>query len=86
MFNKTDNDITRTLVTMIDRSIDECKYNQGAAIKKTAEWIRQDRRFDGHDAAAVAKEAFDCKQHGRRFELNKSAVRTNPMPPQYTGG
>lgn len=76
MFNKTERDIARTLGTMMDRSIDECNYNQPAAIRKTAEWIRQDRRFDGLDAAAVAKEAFDAKQHGRTIQLNKP-IRTN---------
>jgi hypothetical protein len=79
MFNKTDNDITRTLTLMIDRSIDECKYNQDAAKRLTAKWIAQDRRFDGYDPNAVAREAFDAKTHGRRMELTK------PYRPQGGG-
>jgi hypothetical protein len=84
MFNKTDNDLTRTLVMMIDRSIDECRSNQTEAVKKTAQWIAQDRRFDSYDPHAVAREAFDAKLHGRRMELNKP-LRLNTTPPPYSG-
>lgn len=80
MFSKSQNDISRTLDLMIDRSIDEAKYNQEAAKKLMAGWVKQDRRFDGYDPDYVAKEAFDAKTHGRRMSLDQ------PYRPHKTGG
>ena len=77
MFTKSDNDIAMTLQMMINRSIDECRFDQYAAVKKTAEWIRQDRRFDnfGMDADAIAKEAFDAKSHGRQMHIGTRSIQ-----------
>jgi hypothetical protein len=71
MFNKTPRDLVRTLDMMRDRSIEECRYNETAAIKQTAQWLKNDRRYDGYDADALAKEAFDAKNHGRQMNLDR---------------
>jgi hypothetical protein len=71
MFNKSHNDIVRTLGTMIRSATEECRFNEPAAIEKVAEWVKQDRRFDQYDPRYVAREAFDAKNHGRTLQLDR---------------
>jgi len=84
MFQKSQNDITRTLYKMIDESIENCRFNQDAAQKKMAEWIAQDRRFDAYDPSYVAREAFDSRRTGRQLQLDKP-LQTHSLPPTYQG-
>jgi hypothetical protein len=70
MYGKTSVDVARTLNQMIDEARVQCRYNQDAIVTKVAEFVRQDRRFDSiADPAALAREALDCRKHGRVLDL-----------------
>lgn len=87
MFGKTENDIRTTLQLMINRSVEECRFDQYAAVKKTAEWIKQDRRFDNIGMApdALAKEAFAAERSGRQMRIGPEPVTVDTTPPYYSG-
>lgn len=71
MFTNKKEDLTQTLGLMINKSMEECRFNQSAAVEKVAQWVSQDRRFDNYDPGYVAREAFDARSHGRSLQLDK---------------
>jgi hypothetical protein len=87
MFSRTPNDLARTVEAMLAHATQECRYDQYAAIERTAQLIRQDRRFDniGMTPAELAKEAAEAKQSGRTMRLGPKPIELNPMPATYTG-
>ena len=84
MFGKTNNDIARTLSVMTEQAIQDCRFNQTEAVRKVAEFVKQDRRFDGYDPNFVAKRAFESRQTGRQLRLD-TPEQTHSLPPTYTG-
>jgi hypothetical protein len=87
MFKRTANDMARTVEAMLAEAIEECRYDQYAAQKRTAELIRQDRRFDnvGMTPIEIAKEAAEAKQSGRAMRLGPKPIELSPLPATYTG-
>jgi hypothetical protein len=71
MFGKTTDDIAQTLMHMQDEARTACRHDQYAMVKRMAEWMAQDRRFDSiPDKQALAREAVDCRSHGRELDLS----------------
>jgi hypothetical protein len=87
MFKRTPNDMAMTVERMLAEAIEDCRFDQYAAIERTAELIRQDRRFDriGMTPVEIAKEAAEAKQSGRAMRLGPKPVELNPLPSTYTG-
>jgi hypothetical protein len=81
MFDKSDEDLSKTLNQMQDAAYRKCNCNQTAMIDKMASWLAQDRRFDAFaDKKALAREALDARSHGRYLDLSgKPKFETNPM-------
>jgi hypothetical protein len=87
MFRNSKSDMARTVEAMLAEAIQECRYDQYAAQRMTAQLIRQDRRFDniGMTPIEIAKEASEAKQSGRAMRLGPKPVELNPLPATYTG-
>jgi hypothetical protein len=82
MFSNSKNDMARTVEAMLAHAIQECRYDQYAAEARTAQLIRQDRRFDniGMTPIEIAKEAAEAKQSGRAMRLGPKPIELNPLP------
>jgi hypothetical protein len=70
VFGKTTDDIAQTLMHMQDEARITCKHDQYAMVRAMAEMMSNDRRFDSiPDKQALAREAMDCRSHGRQLDL-----------------
>jgi hypothetical protein len=87
MFSNSKNDMARTVEAMLAHATQECRYDQYAAIERTAMLIRQDRRFDnvGMTPVEIAREAAEAKQSGRTMRLGPKPIELNPLPATYNG-
>jgi hypothetical protein len=70
MFDRTPRDLCNTLSQMHRRAKDVCNNDQAEAQRKLEEWIQQDRRLDGFDAARLAQRVNTCLQSGAVLELD----------------
>ncbi len=81
MFGKTTDDISEVLMRMQDEARIACRHDQRAMALKMADWMANDRRFDGiRDKAAFAREAMDARSHGRMIDLT-TRERSNATGP-----
>jgi hypothetical protein len=87
MFGSTKNEMAMTVERMLAEAIEDCRFDQYAAIKRTAQLIQQDRRFDriGMTPVEIAKEAAEAKQSGRAMRLGPKPIELSPLPATYTG-
>jgi hypothetical protein len=88
MFGRTTNDIAATLMSMHDAARVECKHDQYAMARQMAQWMADDRRFDSvPDKEALAREAMDCRSHGRTLDLSgrMQSGATGAAVPGYSG-
>jgi hypothetical protein len=83
MFGNRERDLADTIKIMQDTAYDRANCDQIAAIRLTAEYMSQDRRLDKFpDKLALAKEAADCRAHGRKLDLSGNVYyKPNPMAP-----
>ena len=49
MYGKDERDLAVTLTRMADLARERTNFHQGEAKTKMAEWLQNDRRFDGFD-------------------------------------
>ena len=82
MFGRNTDHLAETLTRMHDEARLECKFNHAAMARKMAEWMAQDRRFDGiADKEKLAAEVFECRRSGRQLDLTprlKSGATSTP--------
>jgi hypothetical protein len=71
MFGNTTDHMAEVLMRMQDEARVVCKHNQSMMAQQMARWMGQDRRFDSvRDKVALAREAMDCRSHGRTLDLS----------------
>jgi hypothetical protein len=70
MFSDDPRDLCATLSEMHRRARDKCNYDSNEAQRKLEQWIQQDRRLDGYDAARLAQRVSTCLQSGAVLELD----------------
>jgi hypothetical protein len=72
MYSKSTDDIAQTLMHMQERARIDCKFDQYAMARRMAEFMANDRRFDGiANKEAFAREAMDARSHGRQLDLTE---------------
>ena len=78
MYGRTTNDIAETLMRMHDEARVQCRFDQNQIADRMAQWMAQDRRFDGiRDKLRLANEAMDARSHGRELDLS-ARLRIDP--------
>jgi hypothetical protein len=81
MFDRNDRDMCQTLSAMHTEAIQKARWNQNDAQALMTDWIRNDRRFEGYDAHAVAERVRACKSNGAVLELDDPVLRGQPARP-----
>jgi hypothetical protein len=72
MFSNKSTDVEQWLMAAHDAVRVECRFDQRAMARKMAEYLGQDRRFDGiADKEKFATEVFECRRSGRELDLSK---------------
>jgi hypothetical protein len=80
MYGKSTEDIAQVLTSMQEEARIVCRYNQTEMAQQMAEWMANDRRFDGiKDKHALAVDVMDARQHGRQIDLTPR-YRLDPEP------
>jgi hypothetical protein len=72
MFGQDEKQMARALDAMIEQARADCRYNQSEMVKRMADWISADRRFDHMNAHGLASEALDARQHGRQIKWSRA--------------
>jgi hypothetical protein len=70
MFSNDPRDLTYTLSEMDRQSRIKANANRVEALGIVADWLRQDRRFDGYDHDRLAQRVQDCKSCGAQLDLS----------------
>lgn len=75
MFNNDEKTKKNTLTLMRNIAMEQCRFNEDAAIRQAADWIRNDRRFDGVNPDTLAREVFSATRSGRSIKLDGPAYQ-----------
>lgn len=86
MFDCDPVDLTRTLAEMERHSRLRTNFDQPAARDLMAQWLKQDRRFDGYDADRLVKRVADCRASGAVLDLTDPVLRGQPRRPLDKSG
>lgn len=81
MFDKSPNDLARTLTEMDRIARDRCNANQVESKVKLKEFIAADRRFDGFDKEALASRVMLSRSNGAILDLTDPRLKgQEPRP------
>jgi hypothetical protein len=78
MFELDEKDLSVTLREMERESRIRSNFDQGAARQKMAQWLSQDRRFDGFDKNRLVERVTECRQSGGVLDLTDPTLRGGP--------
>ncbi len=81
MFDTSERDLIRTLGTMAETAIQRCYHNRTEARELVAQWIKQDRRFDGLDPSKLAERVDQLRSNGAKLDLRDPRLRGLPARP-----
>jgi hypothetical protein len=80
MFGTDPRDLARTLSEMETLARQKSNYNQTEARQTMAEWVAQDRRFDGYDTQRLVERVQLHKFNGAVLELDDPQLRKGGQP------
>jgi hypothetical protein len=75
MFSDSDRDKKITLGEMRRTALNLCNGNQIEANQKMVDLVKQDRRFDGLDAAKVAEKVEQSWSNGAKLDLEANELK-----------
>jgi len=75
MFDSTDRDRTAALAEMRRQARARSNFNSNEARQKMAEWIANDRRFDGYDPAKLVDRVEHCVANAAQFDVNAPELK-----------
>jgi hypothetical protein len=81
MFAKDESSMCRTLQEMHREAYQRANCNQIEAVKVMAGYIRQDKRFEGYDPAALAERVRQCRSNGAVLDLTDPVLRGQEARP-----
>jgi hypothetical protein len=85
MFDHEQKDLAATLAQMERLAREKSNFNQTAAREKMAEWIAQDRRFDGLDPEKLVARVQDCRSRGAVFDITDPSLAKGGSPRPLAG-
>ena len=80
MFDRDKKDLAATLNWMESQARERTQFNQPEARKKMAEFLANDRRFDGYDPAKLIDRVHQCKSYGAVLDLEDPALLKGGSP------
>jgi hypothetical protein len=81
VFAKDERDMCQTLQEMHREAYQRSNCNQIDAVKVMAGYIRQDKRFEQYDPAALAERVRQCRSNGAVIDLTDPVLRgLEPRP------
>jgi hypothetical protein len=81
MFDINERDMLRTLGTMATTAVERNFGNRVAARDTLQQFIQTDKRFDGYDAATLARRVEECRSCGAKLDLTDPRLRGQPARP-----
>jgi hypothetical protein len=85
MFDHEQKDLAATLAQMERQARERSNFNQVVAKEKMAEWIAQDRRFDGLDPERLVDRVQRCRQSGAVFDITDPSLQKGGSPRPLAG-
>jgi hypothetical protein len=81
MFERDERDMCQILQEMHREAYQRSNCHSDDAVKRMAGYIRQDRRFEGYDPAALAERVRQCRSNGAALDLTDPVLRgLEPRP------
>ena len=80
MFEKDQRSLAATLSEMEYLSRIKSNFNQVEAASKMAEWLKNDRRFDGYDTGRLIDRVRDAKYRGATLDLDDPQLQKGGEP------
>jgi len=80
MFGKDQRDLTATLSEMEYWARQKSNFNQTEARQRMAEWLQQDRRFDGFDHSRLVERVQLSKSNGAVLDLDDPQLLKGGQP------
>jgi hypothetical protein len=86
MYGNTERDKQITLARMMETALTRQLGNHIEAKQLVAQWIANDRRFDGIDPYKLAQRADERQSNGARIDLDDPRLRGEPARPLTKDG
>jgi hypothetical protein len=80
MYGKDERDLAVTLTRMADLARERTNFHQGEAKTKMAEWLQNDRRFDGFDPDRLIERVHQCRYNGATLDLTDPQLKRGGEP------